>query len=64
MVVRLATLLEFLEFTISFEMSRGSLVAVAAVMLRAVGLGVMGTVAGMAFSLVDGGKGRSCWESV
>ena len=55
---------EFLEFTISFEVSRGRLVAVAAAMLRAAGLGVMGTVAGVAFSLVDGSKGRSCWESV
>ena len=55
---------EFLEVTISFEMSRGRSVAVVAAMLRAVGLGMMGAVAGVAFSLVDGGKGRSCWESV
>ena len=45
-------------------MSRGRSVAVAAAMLRAVGSGVMGTVAGVAFSLVDGGKGRSYWESI
>ena len=50
---------EFLEFAVSFEMSRGSLVAVATAMLRAMGLGVMGTVAGVAFSLVNSGKGRS-----
>ena len=55
---------EFLEVTISFEMSRGRSVAVAAAMLRAVGFGVVGTVAGVAFSLVDGSKGRSCRESI
>ena len=56
--------LEFLEVTISFEMSRGRSIAVAAAMLRAAGFGVMGAVAGVTFSLVDGGKGRSYWESV
>ena len=55
---------EFLEVAISFEMSRGSLVAVVTVMLRAMGFGVMGTVAGVAFSLVNSGKWRSYWESV
>ena len=39
--------LEFLEFAVSFEMSRGSSVAIMTAMLRAMGLGVMGTVAGI-----------------
>ena len=55
---------ELLEVTISFEVSRGRLIAVAAAMLRETGFGVMGTVAGVAFSLVDGSKGRSCRESI
>ena len=55
---------EFFELAVSFEVSRGRSVAVAAAMLRAAGFGVMGTVAGVAFSLVDGSKGKSCWESV
>ena len=55
---------KFLEVTISFEVSRGRSVAVAAAMLRAACFGVMRAVAGVAFSLVDGGEGRSCWESI
>ena len=56
--------LEFLEVTISLKMSRGRSIAVVAAMLRAAGFGVMGPVAGVAFSLVDGGKGGSYWESI
>ena len=63
-LISYSSVLEFLKLAISFEMSRGSSVTVATVVLGATGLSVVGTVAGVAFSLVNSGKGRSYWESV
>ena len=45
-------------------MSKGSLIVVAATVLRATSFGVMGTIAGVAFSAIDGGEGRFYWDSV
>ena len=55
---------EFLEFTVSFEMTRSWPIAITAGVLRAASFGVVRTTAGVAFPAIDGGKGRSYWDGV
>ena len=55
---------EFFELAVSFEVSGSWPIAVMAGVLRAASFGMVRTTAGVAFPVIDGGEGRSNWNSV